>query len=285
MVAGYIRAIKVEGTVWQVIRGTGQRERLREGDFLLQGNVVVTSADSRVILLFQNGSTVNLQPGTTFSIDQFLVDPFAAEGLDYRKMEKEPSKSVTRLRVDEGTATTKVTRLKGDSAYSVDTPLGTAGIRGTVVTLKSAPEADFIVVTEGSIEASKDGEAFWIAGGAGQGSRSNTRSGRKGSLSEQTIIISRDKNYIPPPGAAEQLAQAGESFSESAAGMIPADPFSGATEAAGSDGSSSASGGSYGGGGSPPPLPGGFGGGGGGGSGGDSAPATSESGGGGIYSN
>ena len=108
MVPGHIRAIKVEGTVWQISKGSGQRERLKEGDFLLQGNAVVTTANGRVILLFQNRSTINLQPGTRFAVDEFLVDPFPTEELDYQKMKAEPSQSVTRLRVESNQAEVRV---------------------------------------------------------------------------------------------------------------------------------------------------------------------------------
>lgn len=292
MVPGHIRAIKVEGTVWQISKGSGQRERLKEGDFLLQGNAVVTTANGRVILLFQNGSTINLQPGTRFAVDEFLVDPFPTEELDYQKMKAEPSQSVTRLRVDEGTITSKVTKLKSGSAYDIKTPLGAAGIRGTVVTLKSSPEADFYVVTEGAIEASKEGQSFWIAGGAEPGSGDDSRRGRAGSMADQTIIISLEEDYTPPEGEAEQLAALGQSFSATVPGVIPSDPFQGAPETEGSESGATESGGDFGGGGggggSPPPLPGGFGGGGGGGggsTGGTPPTTTSESGGGTIYSN
>jgi len=284
MVPGHIRAIKVEGTVWQISKGSGQRERLKEGDFLLQGNAVVTTANGRVILLFQNGSTINLQPGTRFAVDEFLVNPFPTEDLDYQKMKAEPSQSVTRLRIDEGTITSKVTKLKSGSAYDIRTPLGAAGIRGTVVTLKSDPKADFYVVTEGEIEASKEEPSFWIAGGAAPGSGGKNRKGRAGPMPDQTIIISLEEDYTPPQGEAEQLAALGQSFSTTVLGAIPSNPFEGApatdgSEAGGTD-SGGDTGGSGGGGGSPPALPGGFGGGGGGGS-----TTTSGSGGGTIYSN
>lgn len=286
MVPGHIRAIKVEGTVWQISKGSGQRERLKEGDFLLQGNAVVTTANGRVILLFQNGSTVNLQPGTRFAVDEFLVDPFPTEELDYQKMKAEPSQSVTRLRVDEGTISSKVTKLKSGSAYDTSTPLGAAGIRGTVVTLKSDPKADFYVVTEGEIEASKEGQSFWIAGGAAPGSGGKNRKGRAGSMPDQTIIISLEEDYTPPEGEAAQLAALGQSFSATVLGAIPSNPFEGAPATDGSESGGTDTGGSGGGGGSPPPLPGGFGGaGGGGGSTGGTPTTTSGSGGGSIYSN
>ena len=76
MVPGNIRAVKVDGTAWQIIGGSGQRERLDEGDFLRRGNAVETASDSRVVLLFENGSTIQLQPKTKFSVEAFMVDTF-----------------------------------------------------------------------------------------------------------------------------------------------------------------------------------------------------------------
>ena len=69
MVPGQIKAVKVDGTVWQLLGSSGQRERLNAGDSLPQGSVVETAADGSAILLFDNGSTMNLRPSTKFSID------------------------------------------------------------------------------------------------------------------------------------------------------------------------------------------------------------------------
>lgn len=288
MVAGFIRAVKVEGTAWQVLQGSGQQERLKEGDFLRQGNAIRTADNGRVILLFQNGSTINLQPRTTFSIDKFMLDPFDADQVDYRNISAEPSRSVTKISVNQGTITAKVAKLKRSSDYVIDTPLGTAGIRGTVVTVSVGPQSSTFVVTEGMIQVTKGGQTFWVQEGSQEQTEGNTRTGREGNEQEQTVVISNDENYQPPAGEIAQLTQQGQDFSQNASRFVPDKPFSGAPQDGGSgtpgtpgatdgtdDGGGDGGGGS-GGGGSPPALPGGFGGGGGGGGG--------SSGGGSIYS-
>ena len=293
MVPGNIRAVKVDGTAWQTIGSQGQRQRLKEGDFLIQGNAVITSNDARVILLFQNGSTVDLQPGTKFSVDQFFVDPFDTEKIDYRTIRKEPSRSTTKLRVDDGTITAKVAKLKPASAYNIVTPLGTAGIRGTVVTVSVNRNAATFVVTQGMIQVTRNGQTFWVAEGAQQGQQGNqqgdTRTGTEGNEQTQTLILSTDPNYTPPAGQVPNLTQQGQNFSQTANQSVPTNPFAGAppqqggaggTQPTGSEGDGGDGGGSGGSGGGAPALPGGFGGGGGGGSSGGGS-----SGGGGQYSN
>ena len=290
MVAGNIRAVKVDGTAWQIIDGSGQRERLGEGDFLRQGNTVETASDGRVVLLFENGSTIQLQPKTKFSVEAFMVDPFDAEKTDFRRITAEPTRSVTKIGVKEGVITAKIPKLQRSSTYDIGTPLGTAGIRGTVVTVSVSPNAAKFVVTEGMIQVTKDGQTFWISEGDSQQAEGDTRTGREGTQDEETVIIATEENYTPPPGEAAALAQQGQQFSETASQSIPAQPFSGApqqqsgstgdaTTTGSTDGSDS--GGGTGGSGGAPALPGGFGGGG-GGSGGSSG---GSSGGGGIYSN
>ena len=301
MVPGNIRAVKVDGTAWQTIGSQGQRQRLKEGDFLIQGNAVITSNDARVILLFQNGSTVDLQPGTKFSVDQFLVDPFDAEKIDCRTLRKEPTRSTTKLRVDDGTITAKVAKLKPASAYNIVTPLGTAGIRGTVVTVSVDPKAATFFVTEGMIQVTKNGQTFWVAEGAQQGQEGNqqgdTRTGTEGNEQTQTVIISTDPNYTPPAGQMQNLMQQGQNFSQTANQSIPDNAFAGAPQqqagpgdtqpggqASGEDNGGDV-GGTGGGGGSAPALPGGFGGGGGGGGSSGGGGGGGNSGGGGQYSN
>ncbi|MFM8458083.1 MAG: FecR domain-containing protein, partial [Chthoniobacterales bacterium] len=144
MVPGNIRAIKVDGTAWQTIGNQGQRERLKEGDFLRQGNSIETAADGSVILLFDNGSNMTLRPNTKFSIDKFLRDPFDAEKIDYKTLKSEPSRSVTKVKVREGTILFDLPKLKISKGSSCDisNPVGTAGIRGTDFKVTARRNAD-----------------------------------------------------------------------------------------------------------------------------------------------
>jgi len=277
MVPGQIRAVKVQGNVWQVIKANGQKERLKEGDFFRQGNMIETTGNGSAVLLFDNGSVIDLRPNTKFSIDEFLVEPFDRDKVDYRSIRSEPSASVTGVHVKKGTITAKVAKLNRTSAYNISTPHGTAGIRGTVVTVSVDATATTFVVPEGSIQVTKSGEGFFVGGDTGQGQQGDTLTVTEGG--QQALTISQDPSYTPPPGQIQELIQQGQQFSQTANQMIPEQPFSGApadggpgTGTGADDGGGGSGGGS--GGSAPPALPGGFGGGGGGGGGGTSGGGT-----------
>ena len=81
MQQGKISVISLEGDAWQV--SGNQKERLRSGAVLSSGTNIVTGPNGVVSLLFENGSTINIRPGSKFSIDQFLVDPFDTANVDH----------------------------------------------------------------------------------------------------------------------------------------------------------------------------------------------------------
>ena len=282
MVVGNVRAVSVTGTAFQDTK-KGQSIRLKEGDFLNQGSTVRTSGDARVILLFDNGSTIEVRPDTRFSIDEFLIDPLDTESIDYRSIKNEPTRSLTRVTVPQGNIITKTPKLNRGSSYDIGTPLGTAGIRGTVVNILVTRQASTFVVTEGRIEVSKGAQSFFIGEGA-QGTADNTRTGQAGDPAQQAVIVSTDQSYTPPPNQIGNMTQQAQQFSSAVSQSIPANAMTGApaqepasttsTDATSTDGTgtttdSGDSGGSSGSssGGAPPPTMGGLGGGGGGGGG------------------
>ena len=208
MVAGNIRAVKVEGTAWQIVSGSGQRERLQEGDFLRQGNAVETTGDGGVILLFDNGSTMNLRPNTIFSIDQFLRDPFEAEKVDYTSIKSEPSRSVTKVKVREGTMYFDIPKLDKGSVCDIANQVGTAGIRGT---------AGFVAdnsmgVTKGLVQV-------------------QTISGQTQSLGAgQSTGITPQGDLGTPPADAGNNMKGAENNSQNARQNTPSDAFAGAPQ-------------------------------------------------------
>lgn len=278
MVVGNVRAVSVTGTAFQETK-KGQSSRLKEGDFLNQGSTVRTSGDARVILLFDNGSTIEVRPDTRFSIDEFLIDPLDTESIDYRSIKEEPTRSLTRVSVPQGNILTKTPKLNRGSSYDIGTPLGTAGIRGTVVNILVTQQASTFVVTEGRIEVTKGAQSFFIGEGA-QRADGNTQTGQAGDPAQQAVIISTDQNYTPPPSQIGNMTQQAQQFSSTVTQSIPANAMTGAptqepastTSTDGTATDSGDSGGSSGSssGGSAPPLPTGFGGGGGGGGSGNS---------------
>lgn len=272
MVFGNVRAVMVVGDAWQD-SVKGQSERLKQGDFLRQGSEVRTSGGARVILLFDNGATIEIRPGTRFSIDKFLVDPLDAESIDYQKITREPTRSMTRISVPQGNIITKVPKLNRSSSYDIGTPLGTAGIRGTVVNVAVTEQASTFVVAEGMIQVTKGAQSFFIGDGSDNGASGNTRTGKEGNPQEQAVIISTDENYTPPPNQVSGMQQQAQQFSQTASQNISRNAMSGApaqeSPATGTDGGTDGSGsGGDGGGGSGPPAPAPFSGGGGGSSGG-----------------
>ena len=131
MVVGNIRVIKVEGTSAEMIEATGVKSAVKEGVFVRQGTKIITGPDTRVDLVFENGSAVNISPSSQFSIDEFIQDPFNSDALDYKAVEQAPTTSVTKISAPEGEIYFEVAKQKTGSSFEITTPVGTAGIRGT----------------------------------------------------------------------------------------------------------------------------------------------------------
>lgn len=131
MVVGNIRVIKVQGKSAVMIEATGIKSPVKEGVFIRQGTKIITGPDSRVDLVFENGSAVNINPSSQFSIDEFIQDPFNSEGIDFEGVEQAPTTSVTKINVPQGEILFEVTKQKSGSSFEITTPVGTAGIRGT----------------------------------------------------------------------------------------------------------------------------------------------------------
>lgn len=134
---GNIRVVKVEGRDVRLIDAAGQSSSLKEDAFIRQGVTIKTGKDATVVLLFDNGTTLNIKPESEFAVEKFVQDPFDATGVDYQTLKSEPSSSVTRLNVPEGTIVLDIAKLKKDSSFQIATPVGSAGIRGTFVGITS----------------------------------------------------------------------------------------------------------------------------------------------------
>jgi hypothetical protein len=131
MVVGNIRVLKVEGSSVEFVNAAGQKSTLRQGGFIQQGAKITTGPDSTVELVFDNGTLINIAPSSTFSVEEFVTDPFNADNLDYKKVDQAPTRSVTTIEVPEGSIIFDVAKLKSGSTFDIVTPLGIAGIRGT----------------------------------------------------------------------------------------------------------------------------------------------------------
>ena len=136
---GQIRVAKVSGTATAV--KDGNTITLQNGTELTQGYVVNTGKNSSVVLVFSNGAPLNLAQDTSLSIDEFTQDPFAEEQ-SVSKLTSEPSTSKTKLNLSRGELVGNVKKLNYDagSSFSIQTPVGAAGIRGTTFRIIFRPD-------------------------------------------------------------------------------------------------------------------------------------------------
>lgn len=139
---GVIVAKRVTGTVHVVDAATHAKTELKNGDRIAAHQTVITANDgvSSVILLFSNGASVQLKHDSQLVIDEFLQEQWNGD-LNLNELEEEPSSSQTKLNLLRGEMIGKVAKLKKDkSSFGVQTPVGAAGIRGTVFRIVFRPD-------------------------------------------------------------------------------------------------------------------------------------------------
>jgi hypothetical protein len=145
MVVGAIKAANVRGTVTKVNLIDKSEAPLRNGEVLIQDNAIVTgTGDSSVVLVFANGSTVKVGNESRLEIKEFLMDPLQADIPNVAALTAEPTVSRTNLRLEFGEMVGNVKTLNraAGSSFSVSTPAGAAGIRGTTFRIVYRPTGD-----------------------------------------------------------------------------------------------------------------------------------------------
>ena len=132
-VQGRVVAAKVSGTVTALNRADNTSKALAVGDEIKQNYVIQAGAGSSAVLVFSNGTSVAIAEDTMLAIDEFLQEPFSGENV-VAESKVEPSTSTTKLNVLRGELVANVKKLNRDkgSKFEVLTPIGAAGVRGTV---------------------------------------------------------------------------------------------------------------------------------------------------------
>ena len=128
MTPGQVIAFKISGEV-TITDATGTRP-LAEGVPFTEGATIRTGDASSAVLVQSNGASIIMEELTSLSISEFVQAPFSGSAT-FAKLEQDPSQSRTRIRVNLGTASGDVKRLNPTSSYNIETPTGSAGIRGT----------------------------------------------------------------------------------------------------------------------------------------------------------
>lgn len=158
---GTIRVSRVVGKVTSEDIATKVVKDLANEAVIGQGSIVRTEANSSVVLLFSNGASINLGAISELNILTFTQDPFAGT-FEPAKATDEPSVSTTNIMLTRGELVGNVKKLKKggpvESKFTVGTPVGAAGIRGTTFKIVYRPNSDgrtynFTMTTlEGNVE-------------------------------------------------------------------------------------------------------------------------------------
>ncbi|HEY0968882.1 MAG TPA: FecR domain-containing protein [Opitutaceae bacterium] len=160
---GRIVLARVTGAVTLTNKADNSTRAATNNEQIAAGYVVTTAAEASVVLVFSNGSTVNLRGDSQLDIETFMQDPFAE---DFRLTEAtaEPSTSTTRLNLSRGELIGNVKTLNsaGGSSFVIQTPVGAAGIRGTTFRIVFRPDgagnAFFALTTvEGNVVLARGG--------------------------------------------------------------------------------------------------------------------------------
>jgi hypothetical protein len=138
--AGQIKAARVENQVLKQL-ADGSNVPVKNGDMLNEKDIILTGKGASIVLVFSNGSSVKLGADTRLAIDEFKMDPLG-EDINMSTLTAEPSKSKTTLNLAYGEMVGDVKKLNASSSYSIKTPVGAAGIRGTIFRIVFHPAAD-----------------------------------------------------------------------------------------------------------------------------------------------
>jgi len=167
---GRIVLAQVTGDVTLTNKADGATRRATNNEQIAEGYIVTTAAQASVILVFSNGATLNVRGDSVLDIQTFLQDPFSND-LRVATMTEEPTTSTTRLNLTRGEVVGNVKRLNTaqGSSFTMQTPVGAAGVRGTVFRILFRPlgggRAVFaltttegnVVLTQGTIEIPVEG--------------------------------------------------------------------------------------------------------------------------------
>lgn len=122
------KVIAITGTVTKY-NSSGQT-RIAAGAILKEGDSLTTGPLGSAKLIFSNGSELTVKENSSFEISKLQQEAFNSSN-SYEQLQADPSRSQTLLELNYGELEGHVKKLRSDSKFHIQTPLGTAGIRGT----------------------------------------------------------------------------------------------------------------------------------------------------------
>lgn len=215
--SGVIKAAKVSGTV-TLIAADGSQKTLTDGAVLKETDTVVTAANSGLVLVFMNGSSVKLGANSRLLVEEFKMDPLGKD-IAVAQLKTEPSVSKTKLNLAYGDLVGDVKKLNKSSTYGVKTPVGAAGIRGTTFRIVFTPAANgqpatfSLSTAEGLVVfTGTTGAAVDVANGSEVvvTAEVNTTTGEVSSVQVTSQTISTEATSVIQAAVTEAIKQAQE---------------------------------------------------------------------------
>ena len=149
---GAIIIASVEGQVSVVNNDTQQplpSDQIKAGGLIFDGHTIKTGPSSKIILLMSNGTVSTVKSDSSLNIKKFIQEKFDPGKKKLSEMKGEPSSSDTVIDLELGDMILDVKRLNKKSSFNIESPVGTAGIRGTIpyFQVTQTPDGGFNQVT------------------------------------------------------------------------------------------------------------------------------------------
>ena len=109
------------------------------GSVITEGQTAQVGIGGKLVLLFSNGTITTLQSQTKIKIGVFEQVSFDAGDKKVSDLEGEPSESKVVIDLDWGSLVVKTKKLDKKSSFDINSPIGTAGIRGTEFQMSQNP--------------------------------------------------------------------------------------------------------------------------------------------------
>ncbi len=110
---------------------SNESKNFKLGDILPLGNWVKTGEGSSILCLLSNGTLFTIRENSKVRIGTFMQIPFDGKGVVMEELQNEPSSSEVEIDLDMGSLVVKTKKLNKSSSFDIESPVGTAGIRGT----------------------------------------------------------------------------------------------------------------------------------------------------------
>jgi len=135
-------------------KNNAKPETLTAGEIVLQGSTIVSGKNSEVDLLFTNGTSAKIGQNSKLTISAIWQKDFQESKRKVADINEETSPTRIDLDLEIGDLIVDVKKLKKESSFRVNSPLGVAGIRGTQFRIFSENEKVELSVLKGEV-------SFW----------------------------------------------------------------------------------------------------------------------------